>query len=42
MGSLTHIDDYGLEIFPVDSDVLSMEHPLAFRVNTLLTYYQNR
>jgi hypothetical protein len=30
-GSLTHIDDYGLEIFPVDSDILSMEHPSAFR-----------
>eukprot|EP00117_Sycon_ciliatum_P010697 scpid60404/ scgid12493/ Vacuolar protein sorting-associated protein 33A len=30
-GNLTNIDEYNLDILPVDSDLLSLEQPLSFR-----------
>lgn len=35
MGTFANIDDYSLDIFPFDSDVLSMEHSMAFRVEMM-------
>ncbi|XP_062505402.1 vacuolar protein sorting-associated protein 33A-like [Corticium candelabrum] len=35
MGTFANIDDYSLDIFPFDSDVLSMEHSMAFRESYL-------
>lgn len=42
MGTLVNVDDYCLDIFPVDGDVLSLEHPLAFRVVPAIMYCPNR
>lgn len=35
-GSFSNVDEYNLEIFPFDSDVLSIENDMAFRVGVML------
>ena len=40
-GNLTNIDEYNLDIIPFDSDLLSLEQPLSFRVSFAVSHTRN-